>query len=281
MKIIESEEAMNIQFLSNVFYNQVEYEVNNSLNVRQMSMDILRPISENPLPVIVWIAGGGWRNLDKNNFMPQLVQFAQKGYIIASIEHRLTNEAIFPSQIEDVKAAIRFLRANAKTYNIDPKRIGVWGESAGGYLAAMLGTTGNIQEFEGSGYWQEASSKVQAAVVWYAPTDFLQFVNNREDDPSSREALFLGGSVKAHPEKAVKASPLTYISADTPPFLIMHGDQDYLVPMIQSEIFYNALKDNGVSVDFYKVKGVGHFTHGFSQPQIFKIVLDFFNDKLK
>jgi acetyl esterase/lipase len=140
-------------------------------------MHIVRPKPTSPavkpMPVIVWIHGGAWIGGSKDSGIPLLLPFAKRGYFCASISYRFSKEAKFPAQIEDCKCAIRFLRAKAKEFNIDTERIGVWGESAGGHLAAMLGTAGDVKEFEGSGGWEGFSSRVSAVCDWFGPSDLL------------------------------------------------------------------------------------------------------------
>src|SRR5713101_8014594 len=138
--------------------------------------------SDGPLPLIVWIHGGGWIGGNKEN--PPGLEFLNRGYALASINYRLSQHAKFPAQIEDCKAALRWLRANAKTYNLDPDRIGVWGESAGGHLVALLGTTGDVKELEGEEGNPQQSSEVQAVVDWFGPTDFLKI--GEQSGPDSR-----------------------------------------------------------------------------------------------
>ncbi len=198
-----------------------------------------------------------------------------KGYAVASINYRLSQHAIFPAQIEDCKAAIRWLRANAAQHHIDPDHVGVWGSSAGGHLVALLGTTGNVKELEGQGGNLDQSSRVQCVVDWFGPTDFAT-MGGSHDGPTSAEAKLLGGPVQENKEKARKASPLAYVSKDSAPFLIMHGDQDKSVPIQQSEALAEALKKAGIEATFVVVKGNGHGGPGFNSPENRKLIEDFF-----
>ncbi|MFQ6036700.1 MAG: alpha/beta hydrolase fold domain-containing protein [Sedimentisphaerales bacterium] len=232
-----------------------------------------------PLPLIVWVHGGAWRGGSKDR-CPAL-WFLDKGYAVASINYRLSQHAIFPAQIEDCKAAIRWLRANAKRYSLAAERIGVWGSSAGGHLVALLGTTGDVEEFE-VGPNLDVSSRVQAVCDFFGPTDFLEMgrfpskMNHYAAD--SPESKLIGGPVLQNKEACRRANPITYITKDDPPFLIMHGDKDMTVPINQSELFYDALKKAGVPVTFHTVSGAGH---GFSGPEIDKMVDDFFDTTIK
>ncbi len=157
------------------------------------------------------------------------------GYAVASIQYRLSHQAVFPAQIVDCKAATRFLRAHADQYNIDPERIGCFGQSSGGYLAALVGTSGNISKWE-RGNHLEPSSSVQAICDWFGPTDFLrmnEMCSEIDHDAAEfPESCLVGGPIQEHKGRAKEANPATYIHADTSPFLIMHGDKDAKVPLI-------------------------------------------------
>ncbi len=254
---------------------------------RTLTMHIVRPKEkpEKPMPVIVWIHGGAWLGGSKDSGIPRLIPFARRGYFGASISYRFSQEAKFPAQIEDCKCAIRFLRAKAKEFHIDPERIGVWGESAGGHLAAMLGVTGDVKEFEGAGGWEGYSSKVHAVCDWFGPSDLLKMVHEPgpidRKSANSPEALLIGGPVLENKEKAIKASPVTFVTPDDPPFLIMHGDKDMVVPFSQSVYLFEALKKAGVEVTFVNLKGAGHGGKGFASPQVMQLVIAFFDRHLK
>lgn len=243
-----------------------------------------------PMPAIIWIHGGGWSaGSHKRNAAMLLVA---KGYFTASIEYRLSGEAKWPAQIEDCKLAVRWLRANAKKYNINPDRIGCWGSSAGGHLVACLGTMADKAEFEGHGGYEGVSSRVQAVVDFCGPVDFTGaksvLQGDETKDPPALVALF-GGNRSAMPEVWKQASPITYVAAGDPPFLIVHGDKDTTVPHEQSEWLEAALKKAGVPVQFITVKGGGHnLTAAPGQPQadpdaksIIASVTAFFDANLK
>jgi acetyl esterase/lipase len=235
--------------------------------------------SENPAPLIIWIHGGGWQGGSKENCQPLRQDWIQRGYAIASINYRLSSHAIFPAQIEDCKAAIRWLRANASTYHIDPSRFGVWGSSAGGHLAALVGTTGDMKSLD-VGEHLDQSSRVQAVCDYFGPTDFKAFVTHpgyeKHASPTSPESLLLGGTVQEKPENATLANPITHVTPDDPPFLIVHGDQDPVVPHQQSELLYESLKTAGPSVHFHTILGAGH-GNGFNGPEILPMVRSFFD----
>jgi acetyl esterase/lipase len=243
---------------------------------RPLKLHVLRPKSlpEAPMPVVVWIHGGGWQAGSKDSGIGRLARFAQRGYFCASVEYRLSKEAVFPAQIEDCKCAIRFLRAKAKEYNLDPNRIGVWGSSAGGHLVALLGTSAAAKDLEGKGGWAEFSSRVQAVCDFCGPADFPKWA----DTAHPAVVALLGGPVKDKAELAARGSPVTYVSKDVPPFLIVHGDSDKTVPLSQSESLTEALKKAGGDVTLHVVKGGGH---GLGGPDIDKLVDEFFDKHLK
>ena len=234
------------------------------------------------LPLIIWVHGGAWRGGNKTHYRP--MEYLSAGYAGASINYRLSQHAVFPAQIEDVKAAIRWLRANAETYRLDPNRFAAWGSSAGGHLVAMLGTAGDVAEFE-VGENLEVSSKVQAVVDYFGPTDFLQMDAHRlpdglgHDAPDSPESKLVGGPIQEYKDRVAKANPITYVSKDNPPFLIIHGDQDKLVPFHQSVLLKDALEKAGVPVTFYRVEGGGH--GWFRDPKVPELTKAFLEQHLK
>jgi acetyl esterase/lipase len=241
-----------------------------------------------PLPVIIWIHGGGWTGGDKSGCPPLRQGFAQRGYAIASLNYRLSQHAIFPGQIEDCKAALRWLRAHAKTYNLNAERFGVWGSSAGGHLVALLGTSGDVKEFD-VGAHRELSSRVQCVMDDYGPTDFTQMDAHRipsatlvHNSPTSPESRLIGGLITepGNAAKVARANPVTYVTKDDPPFLIVHGDEDPLVPHHQSEMLFDALKAAGVRVRLNTVQGGGHGA-GFGGAELEKMRRDFLELHLK
>lgn len=255
-------------------------------------LDILRLKEETtkPMPVIVWIHGGGFTGGNKNDGYKRLERFVRRGYLGVTIDYRFATEAPFPAQLQDCKCAIRFLRAHAKQYNLDPKHIGVWGGSAGGNLVAMLGVTGGIKEFEGAGGWQEQSSRVQAVCDYYGMTDFLAIYNMAKQGKSTERFLPMDGNESIshllgvakyfeHPDLCRKASPTTYASKDDAPFYIFHGDKDPLTPHEQGELLNTVLRKAGVESDFYLVKGG---KHGWPpRPDVDDKVDKFFDEHLK
>ena len=227
----------------------------------QQKLDLYIPKTDKRVPLIIFVHGGAFNRGDKGGESP--APFLADGYAFASLNYRLSQDAIFPAQIEDCKAAVRWLRSHAAEYKLDPDRFGAWGTSAGGHLVAMLGTTGDIRDFD-VGENLEYPSRVQAVADWFGPTDFLQMDAHRLPDgvahnpPGSPESRLIGGAIQQNKEKAARANPITYITSGDPPFLIAHGDADQLVPHHQSELLEAALKKAGVPVTFYTVKGGGH-----------------------
>jgi len=245
----------------------------------RQKLDIYVPEkADGPLPVIVFIHGGGWRGGSKENC--PAIRYTTQGYAVASVNYRLSQHAVFPAQIEDCKAAIRWLRANAKTYNLDPQRFGCWGPSAGGHLVALLGTSGDVKEVEGNLGNPSHSSRVQCVVDWFGPTDLLQMGPHMEN-PQSPVSLLLGGLAKEKKELSEKANPITYVSRDDPPFLIFHGDSDKTVPHSQSELLTEALKKAGVEVTLVTLKGAGHGGKDFQTAEVQKQMDDFFAKHLR
>ena len=253
---------------------------------KKLLLDLYLPDqkSTQPFPVVVWIHGGAWLGGNKKKPFPLL--FVQHGYAIASINYRHSTQATFPAQIYDCKAAIRWLRANAEKYNLHPDRIGVWGSSAGAHLAALLGTSGSGGELDGNLGNRDYSNRVQAVVDFYGPTDFLQMdaagskiTHNAPDSPESK---LIGGPIQENKEKVALANPITYVSEDAPPFLVVHGDKDRIVPYEQSQLLHSALINAGVESTFYILRGSGHGLRGkFRSPQLFGIVHDFLDRHLK
>ena len=248
---------------------------------RPLKLDLIRPREPGPeaLPLIVFIHGGGWRNGDKAGGVGRLLPFVATGkYIGATVGYRLSGEATWPAQIHDCKAAIRWLKANAATYHIDPERIGVWGSSAGGHLVNMLGVSANVPELEGSCGSPEQSSRVACVVSFCGPANFLaprEFEGGRR--PSAVD-LLLGGKLEERKDLAQQASPLTYVSADDPPFLIVHGTQDRTVPFEQAEMFHQALQQAGVEATFVKILDGGHNVGG---DEVLRRVTAFFEKRLR
>ena len=252
---------------------------------RDLKMDLIVPKNRTnhpACPAIVWICGGAYRVVNRAVWLPEMMSFARAGYVVASIEYRTSNEAIFPAQLIDVKSAVRFLRAHAKEYCVDPDRIYSMGESAGGTMASLLGVTGNQKELD-QGNHLDQSSAVQGVVDYYGVVDLSDAsaerdrmsaaVNPSNDVPYFAFEEFL--SVGYGKAEAEKASAIRYISEKTPPFMILHGTKDTVVPMAQSEKLYDALQKAGIPCEIAVVEGAAHGDDLFYQDEMTDLVLSF------
>jgi acetyl esterase/lipase len=238
-------------------YEDVVYAV---VDGHELKLDIAIPkYLKSPAPAIMDIPGGAWRRIRKG---PEDAKFyAEFGYIGVSILHRTSDIAIFPAAVHDCKTVIRWLRANAKKYNINPDKIGVTGMSSGGHLATLLGTSGGDTYLEGNGGYAEFSSSVQAVVDHFGPTDFLAMEEEGSMShvgPDSAESLFLGKPIEEIPEIVELANPITYLDSSDPPILIGHGIDDGMVPISQSELLFEALNKINHLTDFIRVKNADH-----------------------
>lgn len=233
-----------------------------------------------PCPLVVYIHGGAWRIGTKAESPAPFL--AALGYAAASIDYRLSQDAPWPAQIEDCKAAIRWLRAHSHEYGIDGNHIGVWGASAGGQLATLLGVTGHASDFD-TGANLDQSSAVQCVVDMFGPSDFLHYGDPPRDldAPGNAVAELLGGPVSTHQALARSASPVYFVTREAAPFLIFQGDHDPLVPLQQSEELNAALQKAGVASTLQIVPGGGHGGRGFSTPANRELILDFFERYLK
>lgn len=260
-------------------------------NGQSLLLDLMVPAGASaaaPVPLVLYLHGGGWSS--GNRTIPvQVSDLCDRGYAVASPDYRLSNVAVWPAQIQDVKGAVRWLRANAATYGLDPDRFAAWGWSAGGHLAAMLGTTGGLAtatigkatvDLEGTtGGNAGSSSRVQAVVDWYGTHDFLQMrfypSSANHDAATSNESHLLGGAVPGLPELSATASPISFVTADDPPFFVQHGTADTTVPYNQSELLVDALRLHGVDTTFVPLQGAGHGSGEFTTAENLQRVYDF------
>ena len=262
---------------------------------RNLLLDLQVPTgTANPTPLVVWVHGGGWSGGSRLPIPSRVTALCPRGYAIASVDYRLSGTALWPAQIHDVKGAIRWLRANAATFNLDPDRFGVWGSSAGGHLVAFLGaaggvgpvTVGNVSlDLEGAtGGNLGQSSRVQAVVDWFGPTDLLQMrfypSGIDHDAADSPEGRLLGGAVPDNPERVATVNPISFLSPDDPPHLLMHGTVDDAVPFHQSELLHRALLARNLRASFVPILGNGHGGPGFESPANLQIVNDFLDANL-
>jgi len=255
---------------------------------RQM-LDIYLPEEgRGPFPVIIAIHGGSFVKGDKQDFQIVPVLAALKrNYAVVAVNYRLSQEAKFPSQIQDVKAAIRWIRATGGNYELNREKIVVWGDSAGGNLAALVGTSEGVKELEdGTMGNPEQSSRVDAVVDWYGPIDFLSMGNQLKQinqSPRKSNSSYIGKSKEEAPELYTSASPATYIHPGMPPFLIQHGNRDQVIPLQQSIDFAtkleNILGKEKVTLDI--IDNANHLDEKFTDPENIKKVLDFIDAALK
>lgn len=261
-------------YMNGISYSCKRHWFNHTM--MDLKMDIIAPKMRDghkPCPTIVWICGGAYRVVDRSIWMPEMAYFAKKGYVVASVEYRTSNEAEFPEALIDVKAAIRYLKAHAETFAADPDRICVMGESAGGTLASLAGLTADRKEFE-QGDNLHVDSSVRAVVDFYGLVDFsVNALNVSEGIPSWTIQEFLG---EDYPEEtARKASAVTYVSETAPPFLILHGTKDQVVPIRQSEALEETLKKHNIYHEVYLLEGAGHGTDEFYQEEALQKVAAF------
>lgn len=226
-------------------------------------------------PAVVFLHGGGWRLGSRRSAGPAFSgvvspfeRMAAAGVAVASADYRLSGEATWPAQLHDAKAAVRWLRHRSGELGIDPDRIGAWGESAGGHLAALLGVTGTLDAdapLEGTVGVTGVASAVATVVAWYAPTDLVGLPGDLGADPAatdSREALLLGGAISERPDAAAEAGAVTHVHAGAPAYLLVHGEADRLVPCAQSTRLAEALEAVGVEVELVLEPGADHLWRG-------------------
>ncbi len=246
-------------------------------------LDAYEPVTKDrERPVVVYIHGGGWKGGDKDGGARFLLPLVKAGYVGFSINYRLSGEAQFPAQIHDCKAAIRWVRKHAAEYGGDGTRIGVFGTSAGGHLVALLGTSNGVAQLEGDEGVTGVSSDVQAVCDWFGPSDLAR--PGMADNPDGLVARLLGAEVRDAPELAAQASPVTFVDPSDPPFLIIHGTKDPLVPFAQSQELRDVLLAAGVSVQLIDVPGGKH--GGFErttpdQRELMQAMLAFFDKHIR
>jgi acetyl esterase/lipase len=257
-------------------------DVTYATHPRPLRLDLHLPAGTPPFPVVVWVHGGGWQSGDKrlNPNHPALRQRG-RGYAVASVEYRLSGEAAFPAQIQDCKAALRWLRANAAAYGLDPGHIAAWGSSAGGHLVALLGTSSGVPALAdpAQGHASQPDA-VQAVVDWYGPTDFLLMPGGHHaaDSPESR---LLGCDIDECPDRAAFASPITYVDPGDPPFLIQHGSRDGTVDPNQSALLHAALLAAAVPSTHVVLEGAGHGGPEFTTAANLALVEAFLDARLR
>lgn len=263
--------------------------IENGDNAQKLDIYYPEKAPEQPLPLIVHIHGGGWMGGSK--FPCPVLHMTTKGYVVASVEYRFSQKAKFPAQIQDCQAAIRWLRGHREKYHINPKHVGVIGGSAGGHLSALVGTAGGKNAFPKIGSHQDQSDAVQAVCDIFGPKNFTSVVQQAADDPNVRNIFKFNtpsdpyseliGTKLSDTAKTDAVSPIHYLSKDTPPFLILHGTHDALVPYAQSEEFAEAAQEIGIIALLQKFPGSGHGGGGFGKPAVNMLTLKFFDKYLK
>jgi acetyl esterase/lipase len=235
---------------------------------KSLALDLYMPASVDSPPLVVWVHGGAWRRGSKDDVQ---MEYVEAGFAMASVEFRQSTEARFPAQVHDVKAAIRFLRAKAKTYGYRTDRIAVGGPSSGGHLAALVGVTNGDKALEGTvGGHLDQSSSVQAILDYFGPTNLQTILTQSTPHGLGVRKpaldLLIGGQPESVPELARLASPVAHVDANDPPLLILHGDQDPQVPINQSHELQGAYEKLGLDVYFDVVHGAAHGGEGFYEP---------------
>ena len=272
-----------IDTLNGIVYSQIK----STVAVRPLHMSLLVPRNTDLKPAIVYFPGGGFTSAAWDKFIEMRMALAQAGFVVAAAEYRTVPDT-FPAPVIDGKAAIRYLREHAKEYGIDPQRIGVLGDSAGGYMAQMMALTNGDKAFE-QGDFLNQSSDVQAAATLYGISNLLNIgegfpaaIQKVHESPAVTEALLVHGSafrdwpgaaIGSDKQKALAASPMGHVNGKKPPFLIMHGSADTLVSPLQSAQLYKALKEEGNKADYVLLEGAEHGDgHWYQQPVIDRVV---------
>jgi acetyl esterase/lipase len=265
-------------------YQSVEYA---NIGGKRLLLDLRVPDEPGLHPVILYLHSGAWISGDRTG--GPAIRQASRGYAVASIDYRLAPQYTWPAQIEDCKAAVRWLRANAERYHLDPERIGVFGTSAGGHLAAMLGTTNDRSEFDGPELGNpQFSSRVKVVVDLYGPTDLLKLEEQKlpcifldGNAAFMPPSLLMGCPIQQCREKTATASPLTYVGSAAVPFLILQGQADCLVAWQQSQMLHDALRTAGVPSALYLLPTAGHADAQFDEQQYKQIISDFLDVNLR
>jgi len=278
-----------IELISDIVFHR---SVSIDGELMSLLMDILQFKDDVARPAIVYVIGGGFSSASKERNLHDRYEVAKAGYVVASVQYHVISNGIYSDAVKDVKAAIRYLRANAKEYGIDTESIAVWGESAGGYLSAMVATTNGVKEFE-AGENLDKSSDVKAAIDVYGLSDLTKIGADYDEAAAnshytviSPDGQFIHGKNSGltsldKPEVVAKANPINYVDENDPPFLFFHGTQDMSVSPSQTLLMHSALREAGVSSTRYVIEGAGHASAEFSDPRVIKIIVDFLDMHLK
>ncbi len=260
-----------------VFEKNIEYT---NPDNQHLQLNIAKPKGNGPFPTVLFIHGGGFRAGVREGHNTQIIRLAEHGYVAATVSYRLAPKYPFPAAIHDTKAAVRWLRANAKTHHIDPDRIGVTGGSAGGHLAQFLAVTAGVKEFEGDGGNPEQSSAVKCVVNVYGPSDFTKSYG-KSVDAADVLPLFLGGNLEKAKPAHIRASPLYWVTPNAAPTLCIHGTEDKYVAFEQAEWMVDKLKAASVEAELLKLEGAGHGFKGKDAETAEKAMIAFFDKHLK
>jgi acetyl esterase/lipase len=248
---------------------------------QHLQLNMARPkTGDGPFPCVLCIHGGGFRAGSREGYNGQIVRLAEHGYVAVTISYRLAPKYPFPAAVHDTKAAVRWIRANAKKYHIDPNNIGVTGGSAGGTLVQMLGVTSDVKEFEGNGGNPEQSSKVKCVVNYYGANDFTKSYG-KSVDAAQVLPLYLGGNLETARAAHIRSSPLYWVTPNAAPTLCVHGTKDPYVHVEQAEMLVEKMKATGIEVELLKLEGAGHGFKGKDAETAEKAMIAFFDKHLK
>ena len=248
---------------------------------QHLQLNLARPKSgEGPFPAVICIHGGGFRAGKRDGYDGLCVKLAERGYVAATVSYRLAPKYQFPAAVHDTKAAVRWMRANAKTYKVDPDRIGVTGGSAGGHLAQFLAVTANVPQFEGTGGNQDQSSAVSCVVNVYGPSDFTKSYG-KSVDAHEVLPLFFGGNLETKRALHIQGSPLYWVTPNAAPTLCIHGTEDKYVAHEQAVWLVDKLKASAVEAELLTLDGAGHGFKGADAEKAEKAMFEYFDKKLK
>ena len=260
-----------------VVENDIEYA---NPDNQHLQLNMARPSGPGPFPAVICIHGGGFRAGDRQGYNGLIRQLAERGYVAVTVEYRLAPKYPFPAAIFDVKASLRWMRANAEKYHVDPDRIGVTGGSAGGHLAQFLGVTADVKEFEGDEGNLDKSSRVACVVNYYGPSDFTKSYG-KSVDAAEVLPLFLGGNLDQARQKHIISSPLYWVTPHAAPTLCVHGTKDTYVAYEQAVWLVDKLKAAGVEAELLTLEGAGHGFSGDNAKKADEALFAFFDRHLK
>ena len=255
-----------------------------TVNGHDLKLDLYLPMDSTNPPLLIWVHGGAWRSGSKERVLT--TAFVEQGYAMARVDFRLSGDAMFPAQIHDIKAAIRFLRGNATSLGYDASRIGILGTSSGGHLVALVGTTNGHDNLEGTvGDYLDQSSDVQAVVSYFGASNLTTILKQSTPHGLSVRVpaldLLLGGQPEEKESLARLASPVFHVDATDRPMLLLHGDQDPQMPINQSHELHNAYKERTLQVQFEVVHGAAHGGEQFSDERRTELVKAFLDNQLR